>query len=179
VGAEGTRGRATPAPFATPTPLVPREEDEAWALVRAALPAGAPAYRPTWLPERFRGTAVFVNLANNRGSTGPAYEVHYYAIATGTGTGAGRESLVFTLGAPVGAMGNTAPPETTERVLVNGVEGGLNTSSWSPRVWVVWREGERPHSVRAFSLSGEQISREEMLLIIAGLAPVAATPAGG
>ncbi|MGH2355712.1 MAG: hypothetical protein ACRDI2_23955 [Chloroflexota bacterium] len=145
-----------------PTLVAPRPEPAAWALVWSAVPAATPVYQPSWLPARFKGAAVYVDLGHDQGRQRPAYQVSYRTKD--------REMIAFLLGPGVGAMGNATPPATREPIPVHGAEGQLFTSAGSPRVWATWQERGQTYSVRAF---GERTTRDELLQIIEGLAPVA------
>src|SRR5579875_1924044 len=45
-------------PRSSGTPLPAAGMDNAWTIVRAALPANQPVYRPTWLPARFQSAPL-------------------------------------------------------------------------------------------------------------------------
>jgi hypothetical protein len=77
--------------------------------------------------------------------------------------------IIFTLGQPNGALGNTAPPETQERITILGSDGQLFTSSASPKVWVSWKEGAYLYQMFAF---GDKVNRDEVIHIAESLAPV-------
>lgn len=133
-----------------------RAQRDAWACVRAVIPAHVAVLRPTWAPARFHSEPTVVGVHDDR-SVGVNYEVGYSN---------GRQGITFYLGA---ANGNgTVTSDTTIRV--RGATGHLVTAIGNPPIMVTWWEGGRFHIIQ-----GHGINRLEMLRIVASLVPVTPT----
>ncbi len=139
-------------PLATGTPWPPVGVDDAWAIVRAALPAERPIYRPTWLPSRFHSEPL------------PPVPGPYFGVTYQSDQG---DLIVFAFGPT-----NSAPFTQTEPISVHGFAGNLSATDGSPPIQVTWVENGELYSVRAERGSGvATISRDELRKIVANLAP--------
>lgn len=127
---------------------------QAWTCLRTVLPAGVSVLRPAWLPRRFSGTPIQVDVHNDR-IVGIFYEVGY---RSGRG-----DVLSFNLG---GANSSTITSDSPVRV--RGVMGHLVTTSGWPAIEVTWREYGHFYAVQAHG-----VDRAEMLRIVSHLVPVA------
>lgn len=124
-------------------------------LRQGRLPEEVPVLQPTWLPARFREAPFPERAGVFGGEIGPSYLVGYRSDA--------GDVLLFALGTV-----NAAEPDTADRIGVRGTVGSITTSaSWWPPIAVYWLEGSRRYAVQACG-----VSRDEMLRIAAGLAPV-------
>ena len=141
-------------------PAASDASDAAWATIRARVPAEQPLYRPTWLPDRFQKPGV----AQTQG-----------AINAGVGYQSEQGDTIVFVYESSNSCAPTEPP-LTEPVLIHGHVGSLTTFQveCSPRITAYWQVNERAYSIQAGPLTegGTLLSREEMLLIIAGLALV-------
>lgn len=137
-------------------------DDQAWARLRSAIPANDPLYRPTWLPDRFRQPAQFMD-------DGLFFGIRY-ANVTG--------DALF-----IGRVANTGSCLDTDRaiesLLIQGNLGVMTLPLKGPgsgcQLNVTWKGPAENY--RIYVHGGTQpINREEMLYIIAGLGVVG--PAG-
>lgn len=130
----------------------------AWATIRAKVPAEQPLYRPTWLPDRFTRPGIAA-------TQGPVTGVTY--------TSDQGDNLLFVYG---GSNSCTEPAVSTETVLVHGMQGllGILPASCYPQITTNWQRGETTYTIAGNrSEKGRSASsREELLLVIAGLALV-------
>ncbi len=132
----------------------------AWAAYRAATPAAQPLYRPTWLPDRFQQPGAFAN-------DGLIFGVRYASER--------QEAIIF------GSTGNfgscPADASTQEPVLIHGLLGTMQIPSNRERsgciLFAYWQEANSFHRILTYNSETSGLSRAELLLIIAGLAPVA------
>jgi hypothetical protein len=126
---------------------------DVWAAAREQLPNDVAVLRPTYLPKRFSDPPWLLSLSNDP-SSGPRYYIGYSAKG---------ESLLFYLGSA-----NSAPPTSSESIVVRGVTGMLSmTASW-PAIQATWMESGRPYIIQ----DGSVMTRDELLRILAGLAEV-------
>ena len=130
--------------------------NDAWAYLHAKTPAGRNVYRPTWLPERFRAPATAQTVG----------------LLSGAGYDSDAGDRLF-LGTPGNFCGGNG---TSEPITVRGYPGSLFTSTdCAPEIWFSWNEGEQRYLVMGYRHQGAGApTREEMLWIAAGLAPVGA-----
>ncbi len=137
-----------------------REEDGAWAQVRAQLPAGVPVLAPAWLPARFADASSTVETHNDQISGGPSYRVSYQDAM--------GDVLIFALGSAV----NSARPDVIEPVAVRGVPGELWTTPAWPPLAVVWKGGSWQNAPLVYTVQAHGVSRDELLRVVANLRPV-------
>jgi hypothetical protein len=121
------------------------------------VPTGAPVFRPTWLPARFR-----------RQPPGPPAPGPYTGV---TYRGADGDSLVFAVGPT-----NSAPPTANEPFPVLGDDARLFFTDGSPPLQIAWTEQGRPYAIRgeAGTAGRSTLTRDELRRIAVGLAPVGA-----
>ena len=133
----------------------------AWAAERARVPTDLPVYRPTWLPARFNQPPIAV-------ANGLEYGVVY--------TSDEGDRLLFgltgnTCGLPAGDTSQTIEPYA-----VHGINGMLviNTRpDCPPRIGVFWQEAGGRYAIQANATTrADALSRDELRLIVDGLAPV-------
>ncbi len=134
------------------------DSDAAWADYRAATPTDHPLYRPTWLPDRFRQPGTFMNDAIFVG-------VMYMSDV--------GDRLLF---GNTGNVGSCIDEDRRlEPILVHGVPGTLTVpldlSRSGCTMNVRWEEAGGRLFINAFRST---VTREELLLIVAGLASVGA-----
>ena len=126
--------------------------ENAWAILRAALPPDLPLYRPTWLPARFRWDPL------------PPMPMPYFGVTYESEQG---DLLVFAFGPT-----NFAEPTRVAPISVHGITGQLSEADGSPPSQVSWIEHGELYSVRAERGTGSTtISHDELLKIVANLAP--------
>ncbi len=133
--------------------------DAAWAAVRrGATPAERPIYRPTWLPERFGGTAQF--------TVNPSYGA-FYRTAAG-------ERLIFASGDLFGRAPDPAPVGAVP-VRVHGLPGYLIETAEPATIAVGWAEAGGTYVVRDEQRTGGMpLGSGELLQVVDSLAPVGA-----
>ncbi len=143
---------------ATSAGAAPDPSDAAWSALRAKVPAAQALYRPTWLPDRFSKPGTFVDDALMFGVS--------YLSDTGDRILFGRTYNVGSC--PVGDM-------LAEPALVQGIPGTLyqpQQRNCYPRLYLSWQEAGQQHLILTNEGANDGTTRAEMLLIIAGLAPV-------
>ncbi|MCS6938833.1 MAG: hypothetical protein RMJ55_13415 [Roseiflexaceae bacterium] len=150
-----------------PTPAAASGDPQAvWQRVRTVIPADIPVYQPTWLPERFRQESATIWYVSADAPYDPHYAVSY-VDEQGT-------CLLFALGAV-----NSAPPTATADLALRN--RAATWALWSatddwPAQQVQWREAANGASrVYAVQTGDAQMTRDELLQIVARLAPVTAT----
>ncbi len=138
---------------------------DAWAEVRAALPASVPVYEPGFLPGSF-GPAMLDEVGNDPQGR-PAYTVVYQS---------GDDLVAFALGAGRTGMGSYAGSDTSEPMDVHGELGRLYTlgvqspGGRSTQTVGWWEDGQRlSYKIKVFS---NRITRDEVKQIAERLVPV-------
>lgn len=118
-------------------------EPSAWQAVKTAA-GSALVLRPSWLPDRLRGSGVLVEYAYV--TTGELrYRIGYRAADT-----------LLTLAA--GAV-NSGPPTSSSVVTVRSLAAQYSTTSTWPERQITWTEAGVMYSIQARGVSEEELTR--------------------